>query len=86
VKDFLDRSYPGTRLLATNGNPMEMRLELSTEGRVHFNEFLQANRLFGKTAILSTSPPALLFDNKLGKTLRQKNLWASFGSGSLPST
>lgn len=70
VKDFLDRSYPGTRLLATNGNPMEMRLELSTEGRVHFNEFLQANRLFGRTAILSTSPPALLFDNKLGKTKR----------------
>jgi hypothetical protein len=68
VKDFLDRNYPGTRLLATNGNPMEMRLELSTEGRVHFNEFLQANRLFGKTSILSTSPPALLFDNKLGKT------------------
>lgn len=68
VKDFLDRSYPGTRLLAASGNPMELRLELSTEGRVHFNEFLQANRLFGKTAILSTSPPALLFDNKLGKT------------------
>ena len=56
------------RMIATNGNPMEMRLELSTEGRVHFNDFLQANRLLGKTAILSTSPPALLFDNKLGKT------------------
>jgi superfamily II DNA or RNA helicase len=68
VKDFLDRNYSGTRMLATNGNPMEMRLELSTEGRVHFNDFLQANRLFGKTAILSTSAPALLFDNKLGKT------------------
>ena len=68
VKDFLDRSYPGSRMLAANGNPMEMRLELSTEGRVHFNEFLQSNRLFGRTSILSTSPPALLFDNKLGKT------------------
>jgi superfamily II DNA or RNA helicase len=68
VKDFLDRYYPGTRLLANNGNPLEMKLELSTEGRVHFNDFLQSNRLFGKTAILSTSPPVLLFDNKLGKT------------------
>jgi SNF2 family DNA or RNA helicase len=68
VKDFLDRSYSGTRMLAFNGNPLETRLELSTEGRVHFNEFLQTNRLFGRTAILSTSPPVLLFDNKLGKT------------------
>jgi superfamily II DNA or RNA helicase len=67
VKDFLDRTYPGTRLSATHRNPMEMRLELSTECRIHFNEFVQMNRLFGKTAILSSSPPALLFDNKLGK-------------------
>ena len=67
IKDFLDRSYPGTRMLATNANPMEMRLELSTEGRVHFSDFLQANRLSGKTGILSTSPPTLFFDNKLGK-------------------
>jgi hypothetical protein len=55
-------------MLATNANPMEMRLELSTEGRVHFSDFLQANRLSGKTGILSTSPPILFFDNKLGKT------------------
>ena len=68
VKDFLDRNYQGTRMLASNANPMEMRLELSTEGRVHFSEFLQANRLSGKTSILSTSPPTLFFDNKLGKT------------------
>ena len=68
VKDFLDRKYPGTRMLASNGDPLLLALELSTEGRVHFNDFLQTNRLFGKTNILSTSPPALLFDNKLGKT------------------
>jgi len=68
VKDFLDRRYPGTRMLAANGSPMLFSLELSTEGRVHFNDFLQAHRLFGKTSILSTSPPTLLFENKLGKT------------------
>ncbi len=67
VKDFLDRTYPGTRMLATNGNSMEVRLELSTEGRVHFNEFLQLNRLSGKTGILSTSPPMLFFENRLGR-------------------
>ena len=68
VKDFLDRNYAGTRMLAANGNPMEMRLDLSTEGRVHFSDFLQVNRLSGKTGVLSTSPPVLLFENKLGKT------------------
>lgn len=68
VKDFLDRTYPGSRMLATGRNAMEVRLELSTEGRVHFNEFVQANHLTGKTAILSTAPPPLLFDNMLGRT------------------
>lgn len=68
VKDFLDRNYAGTCMLAANGNPMEMRLDLSTEGRVHFSDFLQVNRLSGKTGVLSTSPPVLLFENKLGKT------------------
>lgn len=68
VKDFLDQKYPGTRMLAANGNPMEMKLELSTEGRVHFNDFLQTNRLLGRTGVLSTSPPSLLFENKLGKS------------------
>jgi superfamily II DNA or RNA helicase len=67
VKDFLDREYPGTRMLAANGNPMEVRLELSTEGRVHFNEFLQINRLGGKTGVTSTTAPALLFENMVGK-------------------
>lgn len=68
VKDFLDRKYPGTRMLATKDNALEMQLELSTEARVHFNEFVQTNRLLGKTGILSTSPPRLLFENKLGKS------------------
>jgi SNF2 family DNA or RNA helicase len=68
VKDFLNRTYPGTHMIASSGNPMEMRLELSTEGRVYFNDFLQTNRLTGKTGILATSPPMLFFDNKLSKT------------------
>ena len=68
VKDFLDRNYPGTRMIANDSNWMEMRLELSTEGRVHFSDFIERNRLSGKTSILSTTPPVLFFDNKLGKT------------------
>lgn len=67
ARDFLDRHYPGTRMLIASGNALEVKLELSTEGRVHFNEFLQVHRLGGKTAIGSTTAPSLLFENTLGR-------------------
>jgi SNF2 family DNA or RNA helicase len=67
VSDFLVREYPGTRLVAATGSPMQVKLELSTEARVHLSDFLQNNRLIGRTGVLSSSPPTLLFENQLGR-------------------
>lgn len=66
VRDYLEKEFPGTRVIASESNPLEATLELSVDGRVHFNQFLQANRLQGRTAVLASAPPRLLFDNKLG--------------------
>lgn len=65
VRDFFDREYPGTRMLGTDSNPLNMRLELSTDARIQFDYFLQSNQLSGKTAILTSSPPTLHFENRL---------------------
>jgi superfamily II DNA or RNA helicase len=67
VGDFLYREYPGTRLSMSDNNPMEASLTFSTEARVKFSDFLTAQRLLGRTALLSTPPPKLLFENCLGK-------------------
>jgi len=70
VKDFLDRHYEGCRLIASRMNSAEYALELSIQARLDFSDFLQANRLTGKTQLLSSAPPKLLFENKLGKAQR----------------
>lgn len=67
VGDFLYREYPGTRLIQSDHNPMEASLAFSTEARVRFSDFLSAQRLLGRTALLSSHPPKLLFENCLGK-------------------
>ena len=67
VSDFFYRSYAGTRLVRSDGNPLEASLTLSTEARVQFSDFLTAQRQLGRTALLSTRPPALLFENCMGK-------------------
>jgi superfamily II DNA or RNA helicase len=66
VRDFLGKEYEGTRLIACNKNPNEILLELSVEARAHFDQFLANHRLQGRTRILATQPPRLLFENKLG--------------------
>ena len=66
VRDFLSKEYEGTRLIASDKNPNEVSLELSIEARAHFDQFLANNRLQGRTKILATQPPRLLFENKLG--------------------
>jgi hypothetical protein len=67
VRDFLLRHYEGTRMIAYPGTPLEFSLELSVQARVEFAEFLQQNRLHGRTTVLSTNAPRLLFENCLGK-------------------
>ena len=69
VRDFLERAFPGTRMLAADENPLLQTLELSTDARIDFSGFLQAERLEGATRMLTSNPPALLFENCLGKNL-----------------
>lgn len=69
VRDFLEREFPGTRMLAADDNSLLNTLELSADGRVAFNEFLQSERLQGVTRILSSNASALLFENCLGKNV-----------------
>lgn len=68
VQDFLIRHYEGSRMIASIGTPMEFLLELSIQARVDFSDFVQANRLQPRTALLSSSPPKVFFENRLGKS------------------
>lgn len=67
VKDFLSRQYEGSRLIASANTPNEFSLVLSVQARVDFSDFVQLNRFHARTALLSSTPPKLLFENKLGK-------------------
>lgn len=67
VGDFFYREYPGTRFIRSDHNPLEATLELSTEARVRFSDFLAGQRLQARTALLSSRSPRLLFENCLGK-------------------
>jgi len=66
IRDYLMRVYPGTRMTEDSSAELIYRLELSTEARVDFSEFIQAHRLQGRTALLSSSPLKAQFDNRLG--------------------
>jgi superfamily II DNA or RNA helicase len=70
VRDFLVREYEGTRFIVSDDNPNEVDLELSTEAAVHFGNFLAENRFQIRTAILSTQPLRLLFENRVGSCQR----------------
>jgi superfamily II DNA or RNA helicase len=68
VQDFIDKGYPGSRLLSDPKEPEHFRFDLSADARLDFTAFLQKNYLQGKTGLLSASPPKLLFENRLGKS------------------
>lgn len=68
VRDFFNRHYEGTRLIAVQGTELEFVMELSTQARIDFADFVQSNRLHSRTALTATSPPRVLFENRLGKT------------------
>lgn len=68
VRDFLVREFPGTHLTSDAVNPIEVQIELSTEARVNFADFLSVHRLQGATRLLSSHAPKMLFENRLGKT------------------
>ena len=68
VQDFMSTGYPGSRLLSDPKFPENFRIDLSTDARIDFTAFVQKNFLQGKTALLSTNPPMLWFENRLGKS------------------
>lgn len=68
IKDYLETKFPGTRLVVSDELVRKGKLELSTEGRVVFHQFLTDNKLLGRTSILSHSPHVLWFDNQAGNT------------------
>jgi superfamily II DNA or RNA helicase len=70
VKDFLESKFKGTRLLSSDDDELNCKLELSAEARVSFADFLEERRLQGSTRLLSQSPPSLLFDNRHGHNSR----------------
>lgn len=67
IRDFFLRAYPGTRLVSQNGDSLLYRMELATQARVRFADFIQAQRLQGRTMLLASSPLLLRFDNRKGK-------------------
>lgn len=71
VKDFLEPTFSGTRLLSTDHNPLECILEWSSEARADFGSFIQQHRLQGITRLLEHPPPRLEFENRVGRTPRQ---------------
>lgn len=66
IYDFFGRSFEGTRFVATASSTGEYKLELSVDARVALQNFLTDNRLLDRTALLLSSPPKILFENKLG--------------------
>jgi len=67
VRDFFLRAYPGTRLVAQQDDSLLYRMELATDARVKFADFIQAQRLQGRTTLQAGSPLLLRFDNRKGK-------------------
>ncbi len=67
VQDFFRATYPGTRLLSDPRRPELFGLDFSADARIDLTAFVQHNFLQGKTALLSATPPKLLFENRLGK-------------------
>jgi SNF2 family DNA or RNA helicase len=70
VKDFLEKNYPGSRLLVEDDVIRKGKIELSIDGRVEFGAFLSNTKLLGKTTILADKPYTLWFDNQVGNAPR----------------
>lgn len=67
VQDYLVREYPGTRFIPTSTKLLEFQIELSTEARVRFSDFLTSQHLLGASRLLQSNPPIMRFENVLGK-------------------
>lgn len=68
VKDYFQRQYPGTHFYPEAGDPMLVRVELSTQARLDVETFQVGGRLTSRTAVTGVSPPLMLFENRVGKS------------------
>lgn len=72
-RDFFDREYPGCRIVKVD-EPMVFEVELTGPAKYEFSEFLQRERLLGKTKLVQPTgsiAPRYQFENRvaLGKPL-----------------
>lgn len=70
VRDYLEQEFSGSRFVGVEDKPMEFRIELSVDARVHFKGFLTEYKLGARTDMLRDSPPKLWFDNHVGTSPR----------------
>ena len=66
AKDYLEASFPGSRVMVTDEQVRKGHIELSMEARVAFGAFLTEAKLLGRTSILDNRPRQLWFDNQAG--------------------
>lgn len=70
VKDGLDASFPGSRVIVSDEPVRKGFIELSMDARVAFHAFLLEAKLLGRTTILDNRPRQLWFDNQMGHAAR----------------
>lgn len=70
VKDYVETSFPGSRVMVNDEPIRKGRVELSIDARVAFNSFLADAKLLGRTTVLDNRPRQLWFDNQAGHVAR----------------
>ncbi|MFN4265767.1 MAG: SNF2-related protein [Aquabacterium sp.] len=70
VKDYLEKEFPGSRVLTDEQQPRSGKVELSVNARVEFDAYLRETRMIGKTTLLAQEPLKVCFDNHTGSAPR----------------
>jgi hypothetical protein len=70
VKDYLEVSFPGSRVMVNDEPVRKGLIELSMDARVAFHAFLADAKLLGRTTVLDNRPRQLWFDNQAGHAAR----------------
>jgi len=66
VKDYLESIFEGTRFIQMDQDSAMYELQLSTEARVKFQNYLNQQKWTGRTSILQQRKSVLLFENRVG--------------------
>ena len=70
VKDHLESSFPGSRVMVNDEPVRKGFIELSMDARTAFHAFLADAKLLGRTTVLANHPRQLWFDNQAGHVAR----------------